>query len=318
MAPPYLDDMAFSMGLSPMDGVQYYALRAIISDRTYREHAENRPMKMSIRPGGFARWLLVGLMGVMGAVAHAGPVSCGTKPIRLAFYEFGYFYFTDSPQARGIDKDIVDELIKRSGCAFEIQVLARARIWADLASGDLGMSVSGIQSPERDQFAWFAPYLSMKNYVVMPVAVASQAPTMALFLQHPTLQFGAVRAFKHGATQDKWLDTLRALQRVQDSANAETLFKKLKDARIDALFAQPPVYRKYIQDGSLQKDVVVLDWTPTEKGVVHGLILAKSRFSESEARQWKALVATLRSDGTLRRIYSRYLSPSEVTTLLDF
>jgi polar amino acid transport system substrate-binding protein len=62
----------------------------------------------------------------------------------------------------------------------------------------------------------------------------------------------------------------------------------------------------------------VQDWTPGEKGVPHGLILAKSRFTEAEARQWQALVQTLRTDGTLKRIYLQYLSAPEVAALLDF
>jgi len=87
----------------------------------------------------------------------AGPVNCGPRPIRLAFYTYGAFYFEDAHgKEHGVDKDIVDALAKRSGCRFETQLMARARIWADLASGNLDMSVSGIETPERGQFAWFA------------------------------------------------------------------------------------------------------------------------------------------------------------------
>jgi polar amino acid transport system substrate-binding protein len=265
-----------------------------------------------------APWGVVGGWVCAGMVAHATGVNCGDKPIRLAFFEYGNLYYVDKQQAHGIDKELVDELMKRSGCRFDVQVLARARIWADLASGDLDMSVSGIQTPERDKFAWFAHYLSMKNYAVLRPEVASQAQTAAAFMQQARWQFGAVRTFKHGAEQDKWLEELRITQRVQDSANVETLFKKLKEGRIDALFSQPPVYRKYMQDLGLQGQVVVQDWTPSEKGVLHGLILAKTRFTESDARQWQALVAGLRSDGTLKRIYNRYLPSSEAAALLDF
>ena len=251
-------------------------------------------------------------------VAHAAGVNCGEKPIRLAFYEYGNLYYLDKQQAQGIDKDVVDELIKRSGCRFAVQVMVRARIWADLASGDLDMSVSGIQNPDRDKFAWFAHYLSMKNYAVVRTEVAGRAQTAASFMQQPRLQFGAVRSFKHGVEQDKWLDELRAAQRVQDSANAETLFKKLKEERVDALFSQPPVYRKYLQDLGMHGQAVVQDWTPSEKGVQHGLILAKTHFSEPDARQWQALVTGMRSDGTLKRIYNRYLPANEAAALLDF
>jgi polar amino acid transport system substrate-binding protein len=180
------------------------------------------------------------------------------------------------------------------------------------------MSVSGIQNPDRDKFAWFAHYLSMKNYAVLKASVAAQGSGAQSFIKNTQWQFGAVRAFKHGAEQDQWLETLRANQRVQDSANVETLFKKLREGRIDGLFSQPPVYGKYLHDLGLKKDVVVQDWTPGEKGVPHGLILAKSRFTEAEAKQWQGLVQTMRTDGTLKRIYLQYLSAQEVAALLDF
>ena len=208
---------------------------------------------------GLSKWLVACSSAFGSALAPAGPVQCGDQPIRLALYENGSFYYSEGGQNQGIDKDVVDELMKRSACKFDVKVMTRARIWADLSTGDLDMSVSGIQNPQRDKFAWFANYLILKNYVVMQSGAALSAPTAASFLQQRKLQFGAVRSFKHGAQQDKLLEDLRAEQRVQDSANAETLFKKLKEGRIDALFSQPPVYRKYIQDMGLQKDVTVLD-----------------------------------------------------------
>jgi len=261
--------------------------------------------------------VLVALL-LASSMAAAGPVNCGTKPIRLAFYEYGYFYFEKDKRPAGIDHDIVDELQKRSGCTFESLHMVRARIWADLASGDLDMSVSGIQNAERDKFAWFATYLTMKNYALVSTQVARKVARADDFIAMPNLKFGVVRAFKHGADQDRWLETLRLQQRVEESADAGTLFNKLKDRRIDALFSQPPVYRKLIQDLDMHKDVQVMDWTPTEKGVPHGLILAKSRFSETDASLWRALIDKMRSDGTLQRIYSRYLPTAEAKRLLDF
>ncbi len=261
------------------------------------------------------RGVLVGC-ALAATAAVADPMVCGDKPVRLAFYEFGLFYYTDAQGVKGIDKDIVDELTRRSGCKFETQVMARARIWADLASGDLDMSVSGIQNPERDNFAWFAHYLTMKNFALVQAKVAASAPNAHSFLKQAKWQFGAVRSFKHGLEQDKWLDELRASGRVEDSADVATLFKKLKEGRIDAMFSQPAVFRKYIPELGLQKDIVVQDWTPQEKGVPHGLILAKSRFSETQARQWQSLVDAMRKDGTLKRIYAQYVSPAEVAALL--
>ena len=269
-------------------------------------------------PFNYLRFMCAWAFVLWAAVAHAGPIACGDRPIRLAFYEYGYFYFVDKQGPTGIDKDIVDELTRRSGCKFETQVLARARIWAELANGGLDMSVSGIQTPERDQFAWFARYLSMKNYAVLGATVPQGTDSAENFIRKTQLQFGAVRAFKHGSEQDKWLDELRAANRVQDSANVETLFKKLKEGRIDALFSQPAVYGKNLADLGLQQSTRIQDWTPGEKGVPHGLILAKSRFNAAQANAWQALVSSMRADGTLKRIYAKYLSAAEANAMLDF
>lgn len=241
---------------------------------------------------------------------------CDQRPIRLAFYEHGALYFETAQGPQGIDKEIVDTLMRRSGCKFEVQLMVRARIWADLASGQLDMSVSGIQNPERDRFAWFAHYLTMKNYAIvqrnLPVRQASD------FLANPQWQFGAVRAFKHGSQQDQWLQQLREQKRVQESPETDSIFKKLKEKRVEAMFAQPPVYRKKLADLHMQAEVMVQDWTPDESGVPHGLILAKSRFSEVQAQQWRKLIEEMRKDGSLLKIYEHYLPPDEAARLLQF
>jgi polar amino acid transport system substrate-binding protein len=258
------------------------------------------------------------LLSLSPAWAAAGPVDCGQRPIRLAFFEFGYQYYEKEGQGHGIDKDLVDELAKRSGCQFSTQVLPRARVWADLASGELDMSVAGIQNPERDRFAWFAPYERAKNYAVLRLATAASVQRRADFLAQSPLQFGVVRGFKHGDELDQWLEPLRQAQRVQESASVNLLVEKLKLGRIDGLFAQPTVYRKLLQDQQMEGEVVLQDWAPQDKGVIGSLILAKSRFSAAEAVRWQALVRALHRDGTLARIYRRYVSAQEARQMLDF
>ncbi|MBF0271725.1 MAG: transporter substrate-binding domain-containing protein [Magnetococcales bacterium] len=264
------------------------------------------------------RWVMgmILLFGLItpGDQAAAGAVKCGEQPIRLAFYEHGFLY----NQGTGIDQDVVSELIKRSGCDIKTQVMTRARIWADLATGDLDMSVSGLSDPERDRFVWFAHYLIMKNYALVHAEVATQVHNARDFLQQTRLQMGVVRSFKHGVEQDQWLDQLRQAGRVQDTPDVATIFKKLKSKRVDALFSQPPVFRKFLKDEALAKMVSIQDWTPTEKGVPHGLILAKSRFDSLDAEQWRSLLADMRHDGTLKKIFLRYLPENEANILLDF
>ncbi|WP_051304546.1 substrate-binding periplasmic protein [Chitinilyticum litopenaei] len=271
---------------------------------------------MKIAPARPALLLTALRLGALLAplLAQAAPFPCPAQPIRLAFYEYGLLYH----QGRGIDRDLVDELARRTGCRFDTRVMPRARIWADLESGALDMSVSGIQTPARDRFAWFAHYLSMKNHALVSSALAGEVRQASDFLATPRALFGVVRAFKHGEQQDRWLDTLRQAQRVQESPDAQTLYLKLKQGRVQAIFSQPPVYRHYLPTLDMQQQVSVQDWTPQEKGVPHGLILAKSRFSQTEAQHWQEQLHQMRADGSLRAIYLRYLPPADTDALLDF
>ncbi|MBP9685331.1 MAG: transporter substrate-binding domain-containing protein [Rhodoferax sp.] len=262
--------------------------------------------------------LLVGCLISFGARAvQTTAFGCGTKPIRLAYYDYdyGYFHFDNG---RGIDPDVVNELKRRTGCKFDTQVMARARIWADLASGELDMSVSGIRNAERDKFAGFANYLSVKNYALVQKNVATQVHRAEDFAANKALQFGVVRAFKHGEKQDQWLEQLRQEKRVQESADVETVFRKLKEQRVDAMYSQPPAYRRNIDVLGMQNDVVVQDWTPGEKGVSLGLILSRRRFSDADVVRWQALLNAMRADGTLKRIFTRYLPPDEASKMLDY
>lgn len=258
-------------------------------------------------------FVAIAFIFVFADISTAGSDDYGKQPIKLAFYNFGYLY----DDGKGIDKDIIDELQKRSGCIFESQVMARARIWADLESGDLDMSVSGIQNPERDKFAWFAHYISVKNYAIVHSTVAVKVKNISDFMAQPQLQMGAVASFKHGRAQDEWLTQLRQAKRVQDSLDAETLFLKLKDHRVDAIFSHPPVYRKYLSSIDMEKTVEIQDWTPWEKGVSAGLILSKHHFNEAQAEKWRSLILDMKKDGTLKKIYTKYVPEAEAVHMLD-
>lgn len=266
-----------------------------------------------------SRLILSGmLLGLNSLTALAGAVDCGSGPIRLAFFEFGLFYFEKDGQSKGIDKDVVDELTKRTGCTFKTQVLPRARIWRDLKGGNLDMTVAAVQNPERDSYAWFVPYLAAKNYALLRTTTASAVRSAGDFLNQNELQFGVVRGFKHEETLDIWLERMRKSQRVQESTEVELLFRKLKMGRIDGIFSQPYVYRKFIKEMKMEGNVVIQDWAPKEKGVVGNIMFSKRHFSKDDAARWQTVMHGLRADGTLKRIFMRYMPEEDVKNLLNF
>lgn len=258
------------------------------------------------------------LLGLTCYTADAGVVDCGSKPIRLGFFEFGLFYFVKDGKPQGIDKDVVAELAKRTGCKFETQVLPRARIWRDLENGELDMTTAAIQTPERDRYATFVPYLSTKNRVLLLARTTSGVHNADDFMAKKELQFGMIRGFKHEATLDQWLDKMRKEQRVQESAEPELMFEKLKLGRIDGIFSHAYVYRKILKDMNMEGIVVIQDWMPNGKGLIGNFMFSKRRFSGDDTDRWRSVMNGMRADGTLRNIFLRYMTTDDVKNSLDY
>lgn len=239
-------------------------------------------------------------------------VDCPAKAWSVGLYEHGLLFFHGRS---GIDKDIVDEIRKRTGCKLYSSLMPRARIWYDLEQGKLDLSVSGMASAKRRRFAWFIPYMQMKSMVVLAPSVPLSVVQAADFLKRSNLIFGAVRSFQHGQLNDELLQQLANLGRLQYYPDSRTLFKALKQERVHAIFAQVPAYRHFIPELQLSSKIRILDWALQEEGLQHGLVLAKSSFTEQQMEQWHALMQQMKQDGTLHRIFTRYLSEQEALAL---
>ncbi|WP_373974475.1 transporter substrate-binding domain-containing protein [Chitinibacter sp. SCUT-21] len=235
------------------------------------------------------------------------------KKISLAFYEFGLLYHQDV----GIDRDLVDELIKRSRCQFELSNLPRAQIWNELSSGQLMMSVSAIKTPEREVFSLFsAPYLRLKNMAVMQKHIADQNPDAARFLANSNLRWGVVKSYKHGAEQDELIEKLRAQERVIEAKDSAELFQMLSENKIQGLFAQATAYNFYARQLSFDKPLVARDWAPVDRGVEARLVYSKKHFSEADMAAWDQIIYQMQADGTIQKIIARYLPTPEVKRTL--
>lgn len=259
---------------------------------------------------GLTLLLVCGLSGV----TFAGESPNCPNPISFALYENGYIY--EAASNSGIDKDVAEELAKRSGCRFEYSVKPRARIWHELENGTLMMTGSGIQTEARDAFSWVIRYMAQKNYVVLDKSLTVNDPGQ--FASDPSLIWGAVRSYKHGSAADAYLEQLRNKSRVVDEADLGTVFKAFAYKRSSALFAPPPAYAKYVKEMNLGARIRVEDWFPEDLPIPHGLIFSKKYFSADEIKKWRAIVSQMRADGTLEGIYKKYLGPLDSDRMLQY
>ncbi len=249
------------------------------------------------------------LLSVGASQAAEGP-DC-TRPMTLALHEHGLLYSNDT--GGGIDKDVADELIQRSGCKVVVSVMARARIWQLIESGALDFSLSGITNEQRDTFAGFAWYFSNKYYLLARKdALVGQ---LSAFEQNPELQLGVIRSFRYSPNANALVDRLGTRNRVSYANGLDPLYALLALNRIQGMIIEPFDYSQVA--GSPVRDVTVIVDTG-DAAVPHGLIMSKKSLSATEQAKWRALIDAMRKDGTLLRIFSRYFPVDLAASLVYF
>ncbi|MDT9001707.1 transporter substrate-binding domain-containing protein [Paucibacter sp. APW11] len=250
--------------------------------------------------------LLQGLL--MGAsVCRAGdtPPACG--PYSLAFYELGVL-FQREPDGHysGIDKDVVDELARRSTCKFDTVIESRARIWSRLAKQTLDISVSGIATPERERFAEFMPYFQTRNFALMRRELAAELPSMEAFLADGRRLVAVVKSFKHGPSYDSFLAQLRAEKRVVEMADFEGVVKVWRAGRADLILVLPTSWAAMLRRDPTLEQGTLLDWAAQDR-IPHGLIVSRSNVSDADKQRLRQAMLSMLADGSVDTILRRHL-----------
>jgi len=243
------------------------------------------------------------------ALAAGGP-DC-SRPLTLALHEHGLLY--SSATNSGIDKDIADELIRRSGCKVTVTLIQRARIWQLIESGALDFSLSGITNAERDKFAGFAWYFSNKYYLL----VRSDAGVKDItgFARKPELHLGVIRGFRYSETANALVDQLNEMQRVSYASGLDPLYELLQGNRIQGMIIEPFDYPA-VESDKIRERSNILEFG--DASVHHGLIMSKKSLSAAEQDKWRQLIRAMRDDGTTQRIFEKYFPAELARTLTHF
>jgi polar amino acid transport system substrate-binding protein len=246
------------------------------------------------------RWMVAVLAGVLGLSAYAEPAIC-PEPIKVALYDIGPFYNPVSGQ--GIDRDLIDELQRRTHCRFETTFESRVRIWGMLENGSLAMSVSGYATDERRKFADFASYYRTRYELVM-TTVGPASPEA--FLADDSLKLGVVHGYRHGPGWDEWILALRQRGRVVDVADVTTQYRLLDIGRIHAMPDLTTNFAAKVARYSTQHPVTHLRWFADRPAMELGLVMSKKALSPALRQIMTDNIAAMRRDGSLKKIFLRY------------
>ena len=241
------------------------------------------------------------------ASAQAAPAEDCAQPLSLAYYAIPPFYYrsTDGSGWQGIDRDVVDELARRTGCRFEPRFESRVRIWQQLRAGTLDMSMSGIQTPERDRFARFIPYATERNLLAVRSAVTAKLKPTTI-LSNDVLTLATTRGYRYGPPFDEWIERLKGSGRVFEAADEEAAFRLVVVGRADAAIvrdmAWPILARTYPADALQRLDIGA---PPIDTGVV----LSRARIGDTLYEKFHAAIQAMKRDGSLQRIIQRHVPP---------
>ncbi|CAN5909864.1 hypothetical protein BH11PSE8_BH11PSE8_00780 [soil metagenome] len=276
-------------------------------------------MNRAARIGFVGRWLATAAFLVAGAACAADKPAADkpadkpdcSRPLGLALHDHGLLY--SGATGEGIDKDIADELIRRSGCKIIVSVMPRARIWQLIETGALDFSLSGITNESRDRFAAFAWYVSNKYYLL--VHKDADVRSVAEFERNPALKLGVIRSFRYSATANRLVDALDADRRVSYATSLEPLYQVLLDKRVHAMIIEPFDYPS-IERGKIRDQTMILAFD--DPAVPHGLIMSRRSLSPEQQQAWRALVDAMRADGSIRRIFEKYFTPDLALAMTQF
>ena len=233
---------------------------------------------------------------------------CGS--FKVAFYEHGALYYKNkNGDYTGIDKDIIDELARRTGCRFETSLESRVRIWSQMENNVLDISVSAIEIPEREKYAYFVNYITARNYALLQNDVPVRAQTMAGFLADHSLTVAVVKSFRHGAVFDSWLDKLRLENRVYEVADFRSLFRVFKAHRVDAIVALPLSWGQLMVKEEFLENARIFDWASNDKFDA-GLVISKKRVDKKIVELLQQAMQEMNEDGTTEAIFKRHISSS--------
>ena len=243
--------------------------------------------------------------------AGAGRLPDCSRPLSLGLHEHGLLYTGQTGE--GIDKDIADEMARRSGCHLTLTVLPRARIWQLIESGALDLTLSGISTPERDKFAAFAWYVSNKYYLL--VRRDTDVRSVAEFRRKRGLRLGLIRSFRYGEQANAFVDAVVAEERITYAGSLDPLYTILLDDGIQAMIIEPfdfPV----IAGAQLKAQTSILEFG--DAPVLHGLVMSKKSLPPAQLVAWRDVILSMRADGTIRRIFEKYFPADLARQMTQF
>ncbi|GAA5180320.1 hypothetical protein GCM10025771_24540 [Niveibacterium umoris] len=249
--------------------------------------------------------------------AAAAPLETCSRPLTVGYYLIPPLYFKthENPVWRGVDKDVIDELARRTGCTFVPRFESRVRIWAQLESGQLDLTVSGIPTPERERFATFLIYLQTRNMLAIRRDDSRPPQTAKALAAAERFTLATTRGYRYGPPFEAWIVRLAATNQIVETADEEAALHLLSIGRVDGAIVRESAWEYYASEfpaGSLRLVDMEAPYVPA------GLAMSREHIGEGLRKTFAEAIAAMKRDGTLLKIAERHVSGEASARLVSF
>lgn len=234
----------------------------------------------------------------------AGLASAATAAdeLRVLTLDYAPYSYYEGGKPRGMNVEIAEEVSKRLGKPFTIQVVPWARVLAECKAGNADLIFNPIKTPDRQEFAVFTTSPISTEEVVL-VAPADKAPGFTGDLATLRgLKVGVGRGFSVGKKLDEAFNS--GLISKDESNNLNELGGRLLTGRIQLIANDRVTILNHMKKiGALDK--VKLLSPPVEATPTY-MAACKRGKAPTAAPDLEKALQQMHADGTYKKIVDRY------------
>jgi polar amino acid transport system substrate-binding protein len=259
--------------------------------------------------GGFMvpyRYALLLALSLLGVAADA----CG--PYRIAYrMQPGVYERLPDGTPRGSDHEVMQELMRRTGCRFEERVLSSALAWRSLEQGEIDLIPTTLQTPEREPLADIVAVIAGRMVLLLRAEQAQRTPTLALLAADAGARVLKLRGAAYPPVIQQWLEGFSG--RVSEAGDLPAALRAFEAGRADAM----PIYPLLLRSENLPglDRYVVWDLWPGS-AIPGGLAMSRKTVSAADRQRLRGALHAMVRDGTLLRIVEKYFEPALVRDYL--
>ena len=232
------------------------------------------------------------------------------KPLTVAVYENGFLY--NEEKNSGLIIDIFNEISAKTNCRFIFELMPRVRSWIELKSGRIDLTASGFMSNERKTYSFLIKIWNKKNFAVVRKNI--KVNNINDFIENKNLEIGIVRGTYHGSKNiENLIEKLKKENRVQESSEQSNIYIKLLNNRVQGIFGNMFVIKKYFNTIKGLKEIVdIQDWTSDDEKFESGIFLSKKTFNDESYKKFENIIENMKKNGSIERHIKKYLTKYEI------